>query len=81
VVPTFVLSHRHKPEECAIVVASWKGFASPLRRGRPLGSCMNGGHRLWWTVRAADKRAALAMLPHYVARRTVAEQVQEVQLP
>jgi hypothetical protein len=77
----YILVHKHKPEECAIAAAAWKGFASPLRHGRPLGSCAKGGHRLWWTVQAADKRAALSLLPHYVARRTVAEEVQEVLLP
>jgi hypothetical protein len=79
--PTFVLTHAHKPEQCAIAAAAWKGFVSPLRHGRPLGSCANGGHRLWWTVEAADKQAALALLPDYVARRTVAEEVREVPLP
>lgn len=79
--PRFVLSHRHKPDECAIAIAAWKGFHSPLRRGRPLGSCATGGHRVWWTVEAADKRAALALLPFYVAQRTVVEEVQEVPLP
>jgi hypothetical protein len=79
--PTYVLAHRHKPEECAIAVAAWKGFASPLRHGRPLGSCANGGHSLWWKVDAADQREALELLPHYVAVRTVAEEVREVPLP
>lgn len=79
--PTFVLTHRHKPEECAIVVAAWKGFASPLRHGRPLGSCANGGHRLWWAVDAASEDEALALLPDYVAQRTFAEEVREVPLP
>ena len=78
---TFVLYHRHEPDECAIAFAAWKGFASPLRRGRPLGSCALGGHRVWWIVSAADAEAALSLLPHYVARRTLAEQVQEVPLP
>jgi hypothetical protein len=79
--PTFVLSHRHEPKECAIAIAAWKGFASPLRHGRPLGSCANGGHRLWWTVEAVDPASALSMLPSYVAQRTVVEEVREVQLP
>ena len=79
--PTYVLSHRHKPDECAIAVAAWKGYASPLRHGRPLGSCLNGGHRLWWIVEACDRRQALSLLPHYVAQRTVAEEVREVPLP
>ncbi len=79
--PKFVLMHEHKPEECAIAVAAWKGFVSPLRRGRPLGSCVKGGHRVWWTLEAASEAAALSLLPSYVARRTVAEEVREVPLP
>ena len=79
--PTFVLTHRHQPQECAIAVAAWKGFSSPLRHGRPLGSCANGGHRVWWTVEAANQTAALALLPSYVALRTAAEEVREVPLP
>jgi hypothetical protein len=77
----FVLTHTHKPEECAVSVAAWKGFASPLRQGHPLGSCAHGGHCVWWTVEAADATAALALLPDYVARRTVAAEVREVNLP
>jgi hypothetical protein len=79
--PMFVLSHSHAPHECAVVAASWKGFGSPLRHGRPLGSCANGGHRMWWTVRAADKASALSQLPPYVAERTIADEVREVQIP
>jgi hypothetical protein len=78
---TFVLSHRHKPEECPVAAAAWKGFSSPLRHGRPLGSCAYGGHAMWWTVQAATPDGALALLPDFVARRTVAEEVREVQLP
>jgi hypothetical protein len=78
---TFVLTHKHRPEECAIAAAAWKGFSSPLRHGRPLGSCAQGGHRLWWTVEALDKEAALSLLPHYVSQRTTAEEVREVPLP
>jgi hypothetical protein len=83
-VPTFILSHRHRPEECAIAIAAWKAFPSPLRRSRPLGSCATGGHRghrVWWTVQAPDLGAALAQLPAYVADRTVAEEVREVPIP
>lgn len=77
----FTLSHRHLPSECRIAIAAWRGFDSPLRGGRPLGSCISGGHRLWWVVEAADKEAALAKLPPYVAARTRAEEVREVPLP
>jgi hypothetical protein len=79
--PRFVLTHTHKPEECAVSVAAWKGFASPLRHGRPLASCANGGHCVWWTVEADDQAAALALLPDYVALRTIAAEVREVNLP
>jgi hypothetical protein len=79
--PTFVLSHSHLPDECAIAIAAWKAFPSPLRHGRPLGSCASGGHRLWWTVEAVNLGAALAQLPPYVAERTIAEEVREVPLP
>jgi hypothetical protein len=77
----YVLIHRHEPKECAIAIAAWKGFASPLRHGRPFGSCARGGHRIWWTVDADSEAAALSLLPHYVARRTVVEEVREVPLP
>jgi hypothetical protein len=81
VVPKFVLTHTHQPTECAVAVAAWKGFSSPLRHSRPLGSCANGGHCVWWTVDAADEAEALGLLPDYVARRTVAAEVREVPLP
>jgi hypothetical protein len=79
--PKFVLTHTHQPEECAVAIAAWKGFASPLRHGHPLGSCARGGHRVWWTVEAVDEAQALALLPDYVARRTVVDEVREVNLP
>jgi hypothetical protein len=77
----YVLIHRHEPKECPIAIAAWKGFASPLRHGRPFGSCARGGHRIWWTVDADSEAAALSLLPHYVAQRTVVEEVREVPLP
>jgi hypothetical protein len=80
-VATFVLTHTHKAAECATSIASWKGFDSPLRQGRPLGSCAHGGHRVWWVVQAATEEAALSQLPYFVAQRTVAEAVREVPLP
>jgi hypothetical protein len=78
---TFALSHRHRPQECRIAVAAWRGFDSPLRGGRPLGSCISGGHGMWWIVQATDSEAALAQLPPYVAERAIAEEVREVPLP
>ena len=78
---TFILCHSHRPEDRSIAAAAWKGFHSPLRHGRPLGSCVTGGHRLWWIVEAADGDAAIAQLPAYVAERTAIEEVREVPLP
>jgi hypothetical protein len=79
--PTFILSHQHRPDECRIAIAAWKGYRSPLRGSRPLGSCASGGHRVWWTVEAADAESALSQLPSYVALRTVAEAVREILIP
>jgi hypothetical protein len=80
-VPLFVLSHRHEPGECGSAFAAWKGFDSPLRHQVTLNSCVEGGHRAWWRVEASDAEAALALLPPFVAERTVAEPAREVMLP
>ena len=76
-----MLSHRHKPEECRIAFAAWKGFDSPLRHSPTTGSCGEGGHALWWTVEAQDEDDALAHVPPYIAERTEVTQVSEVQIP
>jgi hypothetical protein len=75
---TYLLYHRHRPEECRFAFAAWKGFDSPLRHIPTLGSCDEGGHQLWWTVEAAGPDAALALLPGYVAERTEAVSVSEI---
>jgi hypothetical protein len=80
-VPTFVLSHEHRPDECRVAFAAWKGFSSPVRGTRVLCSCATGGHRLWWVVTAADASAALAQLPPFVASRSTAEPVREAPIP
>lgn len=78
---TFILCHEHRPEECRIAIAAWKGYRSPLRGGRPFGLCASGGHGLWWTVQATDGAAALAQLPAYVADRKFAQELREVPIP
>jgi hypothetical protein len=78
---TFVLTHTHTATECATAIAAWRGFDSPLRHGRPLGTCADGAHRVYWIVQAPNEEAALALLPYFVAQRTVAEEVREVPLP
>ncbi|HXV32518.1 MAG TPA: hypothetical protein VD769_00810 [Gaiellaceae bacterium] len=79
--PRFLLHHRHEPNECGAVYAAWKGFDSPLRHGATLASCLQGGHAIWWEVEASDGSGALALLPPYVATRTAALAVSEVEIP
>jgi hypothetical protein len=77
----YLLEHRHEPHECGVVFASFKGFESPLRHEATLASCRSGGHAIWWTVEAETEAAALGMLPAYVAERTTAAHVNEVEIP
>jgi hypothetical protein len=79
--PRFLLHHRHRPADCAVAFAAWRGFDSPLRGTAVLASCVAGGHLVCWQVDADGPEAALEMLPPYVARRTEAIEVREVQLP
>jgi hypothetical protein len=78
---TFLLCHRHRPEECRVVFAAFRGFDSPLRHMTTYGTCLRGGHRVWWRVDADDAQAALAVLPDYVSARTEAVEVAEVHIP
>jgi hypothetical protein len=78
---SFLLHHRHAASECAVAFAAWKGFDSPLRRRPAASTCLAGGHALWWRVEAADRQAALALLPPYVAHRTDAIPVRDVEIP
>ena len=77
----YLLSHRHLPEECGVVFASFKGHESPLRHQVTLASCRTGGHAIWWTVDARSEEEALRLLPFYVADRTAISRVSEVQIP
>jgi hypothetical protein len=77
----YLLHHHHEPHECGVVFASFKGLQSPLRHRPTLASCRSGGHAIWWTVEAATKEDALGLLPAYVADRTTATSVSEVQIP
>jgi hypothetical protein len=43
--------------------------------------CLVGGHALWWRVQADDAAAALALLPKFVARRTVPIEIRDVEIP
>lgn len=80
-IATYVLYHHHEADECRICFAAWKGFDSRLRHSTALGSCITGGHCLWWTVEATDADAALALLPAYVAERTQLMEVRPISIP
>jgi hypothetical protein len=77
----YLLHHRHDPHECGVVFAAFKGRNSPLRHQATLGSCHSGGHEIWWTVDTASETDALALLPPYVAERTTATRVNQVEIP
>lgn len=77
----YLLQHRHQPDECGVVFASFKGHQSPLRHRPTLASCHSGEHAIWWTVDAASAEEALGLLPYFVAQRTTATSVSEVEIP
>jgi hypothetical protein len=77
----YLLHHRHEPNECGVVFAAFRGHQSPLRHRATLASCRSGGHAIWWTVQADSENDALALLPFYVAERTTATRVSEVEIP
>ena len=79
--PFFLLQHRHAASECAAAFAAWTGFRSPLRHQAAASTCLAGGHALWWRVQAEDAAAALALLPRFVARRTVPIEIRDVEIP
>jgi hypothetical protein len=77
----YLLHHRHEPDECGVVFASFKGHASPLRHRTVFATCVSGGHDIWWTVEAACAAEALKLLPYYVAQRTTAARIDPVEIP
>ena len=79
--PRYLLHHNHEPRECGVVFASFRGHESPLRHRATLASCRSGGHAIWWTVDAESEDGALRLLPSFVAARTTATRVSEVEIP
>ena len=79
--PRFMLQHVHTARECGAVFASFKAFESPLRHEMAVGSCHFGTHRIWWHAEASSGDEALAQLPAYVAARTIAIRVGDIQTP
>jgi hypothetical protein len=80
-VSRYLLEHRHEPRECGVVFAAFRGHDSPLRHRPTLASCESGGHAIWWAVDAETGEEALGLLPFYVAARTRATRVSEVEIP
>ena len=76
-----MLQHAHTARECGAVFASFKAFESPLRHETAVGSCHFGTHWIWWQVEAQSGHEALAQLPLYVAERTTAIRVGDIQTP
>jgi hypothetical protein len=79
--PHFRLHNTHRAHECRIVFAAWMGVTSPLRQQTAVSSCPMGGHEIWWDVAAGSAEEALGQLPHYVAERTTAIQISDVEIP
>ena len=79
--PRFLIHHRHEPHECGVAFASFKGHETPLRHRAALASCASGGHAIWWAVEAATEQDALALLPFFVAERSSAVRVTDVEIP
>ena len=81
--PEFVIHHRHDAAECGVVFASFRGVASPLRHHPTLASCVcaGGAHEIWWSVEADGERAALDLLPYFVAQRSTAVRVERIEIP
>jgi hypothetical protein len=70
--------------ECGVVFAAFKGHDSPLRGQPTPASCASNGravHAIWWTVDAATAEDALRLLPFYVAERTSATAISDVEIP
>lgn len=79
--PRFRMVHRHAPQECGASLASWQGFASPVRRRPATASCAFGRHQVWWDIEASDAEQALAWLPEFVRVRTDVQQVEDLAVP
>ena len=77
----YLLHHHHDADTCGVAFAAFRGHDSTLRHRTTVSSCRSGGHSIWWTVEAESIQDALALLPFYVAQRTTATQVEEIEIP
>jgi hypothetical protein len=79
--PRYLIHHRHQPGECGVAFVAFRGHDSVLRRRPALAACSYGEHAIWWTVEAADERQALALLPFFVAQRSMVTRVADIVIP
>jgi hypothetical protein len=79
--PTYLLHHRHRPEECEAAFAAWQGFTSALRGSSAFSTCLEGGHDLWRLIPAPDSAAVISLVPKFVAERSSVVRVREISLP
>jgi hypothetical protein len=80
-VPDFLLHNHHAADDCGVVFAAFRGFASPLRHTDALASCRSGGHEIWWQAAAEDEAAALRQLPRYDATNSTVTRVSSIAVP
>jgi hypothetical protein len=65
---TFLIVHRHAPGECREAHVAWRAVAPWLPDAMP-SACADGGHSIWWKVRAWSRRDALELLPEPLRHR------------
>jgi hypothetical protein len=65
---TFLIVHNHGPGECRVAHAAWKAIDSSPPETTP-SACADGGHSIWWKVRAWSRRDALELLPELLRDR------------
>ena len=79
--PFFLLHHRHAPASARLRSPPGRASRALSVTGWAASTCLAGGHSLWWRVQADDAAEALALLPRFVARRTVPIEIRDVEIP
>ena len=79
--PRYLVHHRHEPHECGVAFTAFRATRAGFASRPTLASCASGGHAIWWAVEAATETEALALLPFFVAERSTATRVSEVEIP
>jgi hypothetical protein len=65
---TFLIVDHHEPGECRHAHAAWRAIDSSLPDTTP-SACADGGHSIWWKVKAWSRRDALELLPKLLRER------------